>query len=148
MKKLIDNFAVAMVVVMFTIVIALVVQYNMISENQSDVFAQIPEEKSETPKDKTKDYLKSLESYSDVDVQVDPTKESHKNTVRVTSELAEDELGDALKVDEKKRYLKSLEGYAQKKKTVRKTESLEDVVPEKVRNDDTIGDELESILGE
>ena len=148
MKKLIDNLAVVMVVVLFLIVIALVIKYNTISEDTDIAFVEIPEEKVATPKDKTSDYLKNLESYSDVDVEVDPTKETHKNTVKVTSELAEDELEDALKTDEKKSYLKSLESYSDEKKTKVRTEKLEDVQPEKVKNNDTIGDELDSILGE
>jgi cell division protein FtsN len=148
MKKLIDNLAVVMVVVLFGVVIALVVQYNTISENTNFAAIDLPEEQT-VQKDNTKSYLDTLESYGeDVDVAVDPTKETHKNTVKVTSELAEDELEDALKTDEKKNYLKSLERYSDTKKHHVKTEKLEDVKPEKVQNNDTIGDELDSILGE
>ena len=148
MRKLIDNLAVIMVVVLFLVVIALVIRYNTISEGTSEQFAQIPEEKTATNKDEASDYLKSMESYSDVDVKVDPTQESYKNTVKVTSELTNDDLENALNTDEKKSYLKSLESYSVNNKTKTKTEKLEDVQPEKVKNNDTIGDELDSILGE
>jgi len=148
MKKLIDNLAVIMVVLLFLVVIALVIKYNTISEGTNPAFLEIPEEQP-TQQDETKNYLDTLESYGeDKDVEVDPTKETHKNTVKVTSELAEDELEDALKTDEKKNYLKSLERYSDEKKSTVKTEKLEDVKPEKVQNNDTIGDELDSILGE
>jgi hypothetical protein len=148
MKKLIDNFAVVMVLVLFFIVIALIVQYNTIGEGTNLEFLEIPEEKI-TQKDETKNYLNTLESYGeDVDIKVDPTKDTHKNTVKITSELSEDELEDALKTDEKKNYLNSLERYSDEKKSTVKTQKLEDVKPEKEQNNDTIGDELDSILGE
>jgi preprotein translocase subunit SecF len=147
MKKLIDNLAFVMVIVLFLVIVVLVFQYNTISENTNLALIKFQEEKT-TQKDETKNYLDTLESYSDVDVQVDPTKETHKNTVKITSELAEDDLEEALKTDEKKNYLKSLESYSDSKKSHVKTEKLEDVKPEKVQNNDTIGDELDSILGE
>jgi Na+-transporting methylmalonyl-CoA/oxaloacetate decarboxylase gamma subunit len=150
MKRIIENLAVMMLVLLFLVIIVLVVRYNMIEEASSNMI-QIPETVTveEMKKVEKKDYLNSLESYGeDVDVKVDPTKETHKNTVKIISELTEDELEDALKTDEKKNYLKSLESYSNTKKRHVKTENLEDVKPEKVQNNDTIGDELDSILGE
>ncbi len=148
-KTLGENFAVMMVVLLFGIVIALVVHYNMIEETGTVAFTAIPEEKPAKAKKQTKAYLQSLESYGeDIDVKVDPTKETQKNTVKVTSELIKDDLEKALKTDETKNYLKSLENYSDGKKSKIKTERLEDIKPEKVQNDDTIGDELEDIVGE
>ena len=139
-----------MLVLLFLVIIALVIKYNMIDDASVDAM-QIPESATvkAVQKSEKKDYLSSLESYGeDVDVEVDPTKETHKNTVKVTSELAEDELDDALKTDEKKSYLRSLESYSGEQKGSLKTEKLKDVKPEKPQNDDTIGSELDSILGE
>jgi len=141
---------VAMVVLLFLGVIALIVKYNMIGHSTIEPIV-VPESISveEVQKKEKKDYLKSLESYGeDVDVKVDPTQETHKNMVRVTSELVDDELDNALKIDEKKSYLKNLEEYSDHKTGELKTEKLEDVKPEKVQNNDTIGSELDSILGE
>jgi len=149
MKKLIDNFAMILVVLLFGVVIFLVVRYNMIGESSTSSLVVLPEEQSVEPTKQKDTYLKSLESYGeDVDVEVDPTKETHKNTVKVSSELTKDDLEAALKTDEKKSYLKSLESYSDEKESKVKTEKLEDVKPEKVKNNDTIGDELDSILGE
>jgi hypothetical protein len=148
MKKLIDNLAVVMVLILFFILVVLIVQYTTIGEGKSPAFLEIPQEQT-AQQDETKNYLDTLESYGeDKDVKVDPTKETHKNTVKITSELTEDELEDALKTDEKKNYLKSLERYSDEKKSTVKTQKLEDVKPEKEQNNDTIGDELDSILSE
>ena len=149
MKKLIDNLAVGMVVLLFGIVIALIIRYNMIGEDASTALVTVPETNQPTvKKDNAKNnYLSTLESYSDVDVQVDPTKESQTNTVKVVSEETKSELEAALKADEKKDYLKKLEHYSDEKQTVTRSEKLKDVKPAKTENDDTIGSELESILG-
>jgi hypothetical protein len=53
-----------------------------------------------------------------------------------------------LNTDEKKNYLKTLENYSDEKKNKVRTEKLEDVKLEKVQNNDAIGDELDSIIGE
>lgn len=149
MKKVIENMVVALVLLLFLVVIALVVKYNMIDDGSDDTFV-VPETvvKKETKQEQTKEYLNTLESYGDdVDVEVDPTKEENKNVVKVTSELAEDELDDALKTDEKKDYVKKLENYSEAKKSTEASEALEDVTPEKPQNGDNIGSELDDILG-
>jgi len=149
MKKLIENLAVAMVMLLFIVVIALVIKYNMIEEGSDDTYI-VPEAtiKPETKKEKTADYLNSLESYGDdVDIKVDPTQEAKKNVVKVTSELAEDAIGDALKTDEKANYVKTLESYSEGKTKSKNAAELEDVEPEKSENGDNIGDELDNILG-
>ena len=149
MKKIIENLAVTMVLLLFIVVIALVIKYNMINDSTDDTFV-VPETvvKKETKQEQTKAYLNTLESYGDdVDVKVDPTKEETKNVVKVTSELAEDELDDALKTDEKKEYVKKLENYSDEKKSADTSEALEDVAPEKAENGDNIGSELDAILG-
>ena len=149
MKKVIENMVVALVLLLFLVVIALVVKYKMIDDGSDDTFI-VPETvvKKETKQEQTKEYLNTLESYGDdVDVEVDPTKEENKNVVKVTSELAEDELDDALKADEKKDYVKKLENYSDDKKSADTSESLEDVSPEKAQNGDNIGSELDDILG-
>ncbi len=149
MKKLIENLAVTMVMLLFIVVIALVIKYNMINDSSDERF-DVPETvvKTETKKEKTAQYLNSLESYGDdVDVKVDPTKEENKNVVKVTSELADDAIDDALKADEKQDYVHTLESYSEGSTKASKTSELEDVTPEKTQNGDNIGSELDDILG-
>ncbi len=148
MKKFLDNLIVSLVVLLFLLVIVLVVKYNMIKENYDVVAVVNPEQSHPDKKAQKKAYLESLESYGeDKDVKVDPTKESTKNTVKVQSEETSNEVEAALKTDGKKAYVESLENYTKKKETTSE-ESLEDVKPKTAQNGDTIGDELESIVGE
>ena len=149
MKKTIENTVVVLALLLFLVVIVLIVRYNMIDDGSDDMYTA-PETivKKETKQEQTKEYLESLESYgNDVDVKVDPTKEKHRNVVKVKSELSEDELGNALKADEKKDYVKKLENYSEEKKSTEASEALEDVTPEKTQNGDNIGAELDDILG-
>ena len=150
MRKLIENLAVTLVVLLFLVVIALVVKYNMINDDSDDMFdVPVETEKPVSKKEQTKSYLNSLESYGDdVDVKVDPTKENRKNTVKVTSELAEDAIEEAVKTDEKRDHVKKLERYEADKNVKTKTETLEDVKPQKEENGDTIGAALDDILAE
>ncbi len=148
MRKFVENLIVSLVVLLFVLVIVLVVKYNMIEENPAVVPVVNLEQAQPDEKAQKKAYLESLESYGeDKDVKVDPTKENTKNTVKVQSEEMTNEVEAALKTDGKKAYVESLENYTKKKETSPK-ESLEDVKPKTVQNGDTIGDELESIVGE
>jgi len=148
MRKFVENLIVSLVVLLFVLVIVLVVKYNMIEEEPQTVPVVSAEQSQPDEKAQKKAYLESLESYGeDKDVKVDPTKESTKNTVKVQSEETTNEVEAALKTDGKKAYVESLENYTQKKEAS-KQESLEDVKPKAVQNGDTIGDDLESIVGE
>lgn len=148
MKKFLDNLIVSLVVLLFLLVIVLVVKYNMIKEDYAVVSVVNPEQYPPDKKAQKKAYLKSLESYGeDKDVKVDPTKESTKNTVKVRSEETSNEVEAALNTDGKKTYVESLENYTKQKETTSR-ESLEDVKPKTAQNGDTIGDELENIVGE
>lgn len=148
MKKLMENMAVVLVVALFGLVIVLVVQYNMIEEKPASLPSLANEEEKPSKEARKKAYLESLESYGeDKDVKVDPTKESSKNTVKVRAEETKSELETVLQTDEKKAYVENLENYSKKKEST-SGESLEDVAPKATQNGDTIGDELESIVGE
>ena len=140
--------AVVLVVALFGLVIVLVVQYNMIEEKPASLPSLANEEEKPSKEARKKAYLESLESYGeDKDVKVDPTKESSKNTVKVRAEETKSELETVLQTDEKKAYVENLENYSKKKEST-SGESLEDVAPKATQNGDTIGDELESIVGE
>lgn len=149
MKKQLENLTVAFIVLLFLVVVGLVVMYNLIDDHSDDVY-KIPEPsvKKETKKVKSESYVSSLESYGDdVDVKVDPTKEKHKNVVKVNSELEKDALDDVMKANEEKTYVKTLEDYTKKKKSTTSSKALEDVAPKQESNGDNIGTELENILG-
>ncbi len=151
MRKIIENMVVSLVVLLFLLVIALVVKYNMINDGSDDVYnVPVTVEKKKTKQEETKAYLNSLESYgNDVDVKVDPTKEKKKNVVQVKSELVKDDMDTAIKTDDKKAYVDKLEQYSEQKESTPDTAaSLQDVAPQQEQNGDNIGSELDSILGD
>jgi hypothetical protein len=116
MKNMLENIAVTVVVVLFLLILALIVQYNMISDDSvDDVTYEMPAVKKESKKAKTTNYLENLEAYTDVDVKVDPTKASSVNRVQVTSEVAKDAIGAAVEDTDKSSYVDSLKDYADKK---------------------------------
>ncbi len=116
MKNMLENIAITAVVILFLFIIALIVRYNMIDDGSvvEDIAQEIPVAKEESKKAKTTNYLQNLESYTDVDVKVDPTKENTANMVQVTSELAKDDIGSAIDGTNKSSYVDSLENYADK----------------------------------
>jgi hypothetical protein len=149
MRKLVENLAVTLVVLLFLVIIVLIAQYNMIKDDSDDIVVPVTTEKPVSKKEQIKLYTNSLESYgNDVDVKVDPTKENKKNIVKVTSELAEDAIEEAVNMDEKRDYIKKLEQYETNKNVKTKMETLEDVKPQKEENGDMIGAALDDILAE
>ena len=149
MKNMLENVAVTVVVVLFLLIIALIVQYNMIDDGSvvEDITQELPvSEKVESKKAKTTNYLQNLESYTDVDVKVDPTKENTANTVQVTSELAKDDIGSAVEGTNKSSYVDSLENYADKADEEKEEEKTED---DKVKLDqEEIVDEIGMAIGD
>ena len=119
MKNMLENVAIITVVVLFLFIIALIVQYNMVDDSDfvDDVAYEIPEVKKETKKAKTTNYLQNLESYTDVDVEVDPTKVNTVNQVQVKSELVQDDIGSAIENTNSSGYVDSLKNYAEESDT-------------------------------
>ncbi len=116
MKNMLENAAIATVVVLFLVIIALIVRYNMIDDDMvDDIVQELPAVKKESKKAKTSNYLQNLESYRDVDVKVDPTKENSANRVQVSSELANDAIGSAVENTDKSSYVDSLKSYTDQK---------------------------------
>ncbi len=118
MKNMLENVAITAVVILFLFIIALIVRYNMIDDGSvlEDIAQEIPAVKEESKKAKTTNYLQNLESYTDVEVKVDPTKVNTANTVQVTSELAKDDIGSAVEGTNKSSYIYSLKNYADEEK--------------------------------
>jgi len=119
MKNMLENVAITTVVVLFLLIIALIVQYNMVDDSNlvDEVAYEIPVVKKESKKTKTSNYLQNLESYTDVDVKVDPTKVSNVNRVQVASELAKDDIESAIENTDSSGYVDSLKNYVEKPDT-------------------------------
>ncbi|WP_415407470.1 hypothetical protein ACLHDG_02775 [Sulfurovum sp. CS9] len=148
MKNMLENVAVTAVVILFLFIIALIVRYNMIADGSvvEDITQELPVVKVESKKAKTTNYLQNLESYTDVDVKVDPTKVNTANTVQVTSELAKDDIGSAVEGTDKSSYVDSLESYADKEDEEKEEEKTED---DKVKLDqEEIVDEIGMAIGD
>jgi len=158
MKNMLENVAVAMVVVLFLLIIALIVQYNMIDDEYvvDDITLGLPAVKAESKKAKTSNYLQNLESYTDVDVKVDPRKENSANRVEVTSELAQDAIGSAVENTDKSTYVDSLKNYADKTdaETSDKVKTNKELQEEKTEDDkvkldqEEIVDEIGMAIGD
>ena len=158
MKNILENVAVTTVVILFLFIIALIVRYNMIDDGSvvEDIAQEIPVVKEESKKAKTTNYLQNLESYTDVDVKVDPTKVNTANTVQITSELANDAIGSAVEDTDKSTYVDSLKEYTEKKdadqKEIAKTEkeiAEEETEDDKVKLDqEEIVDEIGMAIGD
>ena len=158
MKNMLENIAVATVVVLFLVIIALIVRYNMIDDEYvvDEITLELPAVKEESKKAKTTNYLQNLESYTDVDVKVDPTKENSANRVEVTSELAQDAIGSAIENTDKSTYVDSLKNYADKTDadTSAKAKTKKELQEEKTEDDkvkldqEEIVDEIGMAIGD
>ena len=151
MKNMLENIAVTVIVVLFLLIIALIVQYNMVSHDDSvdDIVYEISTVKKESKKVKTSNYLENLEAYTDVDVKVDPTKASSINRVQVTAEVVKDAIGSAVEDTDKSSYVDSLKSYADKKDADKKDKvKTEKEIQEEKIEDDKVKLDQEEIVDE
>jgi len=134
MKKLFENIALFLVLVLSVLMVFLVVQYNLVDDG--DHMETISYKKStkniETIKDKRTNYLQNLEGYTDVDVEVDARQESMTNTVVIKSELNKDAISSTVEDHSKSSYMENLKEYSQKSED----EKLDTMTP----LDDDIGE--------
>jgi preprotein translocase subunit SecF len=150
MRNLLENIAVFLVVLLALSIVALIVKYNMIEDdNLEDVIYTMPVVKKESKKEKVNNYLKEMENYADVDVKVNPTKEDTTNRIMVKSEQKEGSIDSAVKDT----YVEKLENYAEdenKQVEVEKSDNiqneLEPTPPEKKEIVDKIGMALDDII--
>ncbi len=150
MKNMLENAAIATVVVLFLVIIALIVRYNMVDDDMvDDIVQELPAVKKESKKAKTGNYLQNLESYRDVDVKVDPTKENSANRVQVSSELANDAIGSAVENTDKSSYVDSLKSYTDQKDAGQKDKVKTDKeLKEEQTEDDKVKLDQEEIVDE
>jgi len=123
MKNIVEKVAIAIVILLTLLIIGLIIKFNMINDgNEEDNYAayEVPVEKKESKKAKTSNYLQNLETYTDVDVKVDPTKVNTTNRVEVKSELTNDTMQSAIKDTDKSGYVNSLTKYTDKPSTNKK----------------------------
>ncbi|MCK5776945.1 MAG: hypothetical protein KAH25_12240 [Bacteroidales bacterium] len=140
MKNIVEKISIAIVVLITLVVIALIIKYNMIDDEDmanSTATYEVSEVKKVSKKVKTSDYLQNLEKYTDVDVKVDPTKVNNANKVHVISELENDNIQSALKDTDKSDYVKSLKKYTNKSdaKKVGKEKTAQELKDEKIEDD-------------
>ena len=88
MKKLLENIAVGLVILLSLGVVGLVVQYNMLSDNanveteyEEKIVASLQSKSGN--EEKQTSYLDSLEGYEEVDVKVDPGTEASNLNIAV-----------------------------------------------------------------
>lgn len=147
MRNLIESIAVGAVILLSVIIVALIVQYNMIEEESlDDIGIRLSVKKDTSFKDQAKNnYLDTLEGYSDVDVEVDPTQEDKANRVVVNSESKDNLLDDAVKDN----YVDNLEHYRDKinerKQPEENNDTLEPTLP-KAEIDDVLGQAIDDIV--
>ncbi|HEO97788.1 MAG: hypothetical protein JW682_05080 [Campylobacterales bacterium] len=122
MKKLLENLAVGLVIILSLVVIGLVIQYNVISSDGDTTREYDPEvahslHGEEVKEEKKTSYLDTLEGYEDVDVKVDPTTEGSAENIAVIKVETKKEglvhtIGSAVEnVEKKENYISNLEGY-------------------------------------
>ena len=158
MKNKIEQILIAIVGLLTLLIIGMIVKLYMPADKDvadSSAAYEVPEVKKESKKAKTTNYLKNLETYTDVDVKVDPTKTNNTNKVRVTSELTTDTMQSALEETDKSNYVKSLSKYTDKPDTNKadKKKTAEELNDEKAEDDkvklekDEIEDDIGNAIG-
>jgi len=151
MKNMLEGTAITAVIVLFLFIIALIVQYNMINDGSAadDMIEVVPSVKKESKKAKTSNYLENLETYTDVDVKVDPTKVNNANRVQVRPELAKDAIGSAVENTDKSHYVDSLKDYADEKTIDQKDKvKTAEEIKEETAEDDKVKLDQEEIVDE
>ncbi|MFK5976424.1 MAG: hypothetical protein QM493_07950 [Sulfurovum sp.] len=88
MRKILENLAIMLVILLSLAIIYLIVRYNMIEDEttQTAIVKEEPKKEAITQKAKASNYLQNLEGYNDVDVQVDAKEEDTSNRVTIVSE--------------------------------------------------------------
>jgi len=144
MRNLIESLAVLLIGIISAFIIYLIVQFNMIEDDNSieEVAYATPVKKKET----VKSYLSDMEKYSDVDVEVDPTKDDRTNSVHVKSELAKDTSIENVPKIHKIDNNKIMDNYPKKVET--KTEKLSMDKPDDSMGMDELRNALDSIVND
>ncbi len=156
MKDIIENVAITLLILLFMFIVAMIIQYKIIDDesNIEKSYVPIMVEKEVLPKAKRDSYLESLETYTEVDVEVDPTQDTHVNRVQITSELANDEMESAISnANKSSSYEENLNNYNKKIKVKSHVKTDNELKKEQVEDDkikleqDEIVDEIGMAIG-
>jgi len=149
-KNIIENVAITLLILLFMFIIAMIIQYKII-DNESNIeksYVSVTEKEEMLPKAKRDNYLESLETYTEVEVDVDPRKEKHVNRVEITSELANDEMETAISNANKlTSYENNLNNYSKKIKVETHSKTADELKKEQ-KEDDRIKLEKDEIVDE
>jgi len=157
MRNLFESISVGLVFLLSLLIVYLIVQYNLIEDDiYKEVKISIPVKKEVSKKEKINSYLKNIEGYSDVDVEVDPTKENTLNRVIIDAEEGENNnMEEVIKGG----YVDIIEDYSdenkhntnqnQNKEVVNVKEPIEESIPSSMPDtEDKIGSAIDNLLGE
>jgi len=156
MKNIIENIAITLLILLFMFIVAMIIQYKIIDDesNIKKSYVSITEKVEVLPKTKRDNYLESLETYTEVDVDVDPRKEKHVNRVEITSELAKDEMETAISNANKSTfYEENLNNYSKKIKVKTHSKTAAELKKEQTEDEkvklehDEIEDEIGKAIG-
>ncbi len=148
MKNKLESFAIMLVGLLSLLVVYFIVQYNLIDDSGmiDKISYKMPEVKKVSKEEKTHSYLKNLEGYTDVEVEVDPTQEGTANRVEVQSEEVNNAITEVLEDKEKKDYIQNLEEYSNKKNEDISPQKQESNEPKRLK-DEEIVDEIGLAIG-
>ena len=155
----IENVIVALIAVLTIVVGYFTYRYNTVSEAKTTQFDAVIQQElasyQEEKKAKKRNYLETLETYEDADVAVDPTKEAHKNVVKVQAEEKTNAIERSVASDTKHAYTEQLEHYDEgsENTAVEKQTDASKTEDDKTRNTeegngDTIAADIDAIIGE
>jgi len=112
MNKVIENILVVLSGILLIAIVVLIVLYNTQNDNmQNETFFEEASSKNIVRKDNKIDYLKDLEGYSDVNVDVDPKTRNSSNIVNVHEEKIKSNITYVVDDKSKSSYMENLENY-------------------------------------
>jgi len=112
MNRIIENILVVVSGFLLIAILVLIVLYNTQNDNmQNDIFFEEASTENVVKKNNKIDYLKNLEGYSDVNVDVDPKTRNSSNIIEVQEEKIKSNISYVVDDKSKSSYMENLENY-------------------------------------
>jgi lipopolysaccharide export LptBFGC system permease protein LptF len=148
MNRIIENILVVVAGFLLVAILVLIVLYNTQNDNmQNDIFVEESTSENVVKKDNKIDYLKNLEGYSDVNVDVDPQKRNSSNIVDVKEEKIKSNISYVVDDKSKSSYMENLENYdSDSNVTINNKDNEEEDETEKTGIIDEIGMAIDAAL--
>jgi len=148
MNRIIENILVVVAGFLLVAILVLIVLYNTQNDNmQNDIFVEESTSENVVKKDNKIDYLKNLEGYSDVNVDVDPQKRNSSNIVDVKEEKIKSNISYVVDDKSKSSYMENLENYdSDSNVTINNKDNEEEDESEKTGIIDEIGMAIDAAL--